>query len=63
MTTSATIDGALLGDNRVKSEDSRFFGPLPVDSIEAVVISIVDPPDRVGAIPGVGGATSPTSAR
>jgi signal peptidase I len=36
----------LMGDNRNNSADSRDFGPVPMESIDAVVTSIIWPPAR-----------------
>lgn len=40
----------VLGDNRVRSRDSRFFGPVPVEQITGHVRFIVWPLDSIGQI-------------
>jgi len=37
----------VLGDNRANSQDSRFIGPIPVDSITGRAIARIWPPDRL----------------
>jgi len=45
-------DGAVLvlGDNRAESEDSRSFGPVPMDRIEGRVVAVMWPPTRSGLL-------------
>ncbi len=38
----------VMGDNRAKSRDSRFFGPLPKENIEGEAFLRFWPPGRVG---------------
>lgn len=38
----------VLGDNRTNSQDSRVFGPVPVDDIVGRAIAVVWPPGRAG---------------
>lgn len=40
----------VMGDNRPNSGDSRFFGPVPEDSIIGVVTFVYWPPSRFGAV-------------
>ncbi|MFQ6098713.1 MAG: signal peptidase I, partial [Armatimonadota bacterium] len=40
----------VLGDNRAMSEDSRDFGPVPLDRIIGQAVYIIWPLDRVGPI-------------
>ena len=40
----------LLGDNRVDSTDSRYFGALPREEIQGKVIKIIWPPSRAGSL-------------
>ena len=44
--------GAVMGDNRAMSTDSRQVGPVPTTAIERIVVASVDPLRRMGA--GVG---------
>lgn len=41
-----------MGDNRTNSKDSRYFGPITLDGVEAIVLSIVSPPERAGKVAG-----------
>ena len=69
-----TIDGRLhyfvpdgyivvLGDNLRVSEDSRYFGPVPVRDVLGTAVAAPEPPDRSGAfapgLPNRGGASAP----
>lgn len=38
----------MMGDNRGKSEDSRFFGPVPDDWLIGKAFATYWPPDRIG---------------
>lgn len=40
----------VMGDHRTDSEDSRFFGPVPVDLLKGKAIFIIWPPKAIGAI-------------
>jgi signal peptidase I len=40
----------VMGDNRTHSLDSRYFGPVSVDSVTSHVICIYWPLDRIGAL-------------
>ncbi len=40
----------MMGDNRANSRDSRFFGPVPYDSIEGEAFVIFWPPSHVGLL-------------
>ena len=40
----------VLGDNRVESRDSRYFGPVPVDQIGGQVRFVIWPLDRIGGL-------------
>ena len=40
----------LMGDNYANSLDSRYFGPVPIDSITHIPKSIVFPPGRFGRL-------------
>ncbi len=40
----------VLGDNRANSEDSRFFGPVPYDSISGKAVAGIWPAGRFGAL-------------
>jgi len=40
----------VLGDNRSRSVDSRFIGPVPADDLLGHVVARVWPPSRVGAL-------------
>jgi signal peptidase I len=39
----------VLGDNTANSKDSRYFGPVPRDSIVGRVVKIYWPPSRIGS--------------
>jgi signal peptidase I len=41
----------VLGDNRPRSSDSRFFGPVPVESIAGRAVAVIWPPKNWG-LPG-----------
>lgn len=45
-------DGALfvMGDNRRASQDSRFFGPIPIDDVVGKAFVIIWPPSRAGGM-------------
>lgn len=38
----------VLGDNRCNSEDSRFFGFVPIKNIVGRALAVYWPPDRLG---------------
>jgi signal peptidase I len=40
----------VMGDNRVNSRDSRFFGPVPKEKIEGEAFLRFWPPDRIGLL-------------
>ncbi|MGB3411340.1 MAG: signal peptidase I [Microthrixaceae bacterium] len=40
----------VMGDNRMNSEDSRFFGPIDDDTIVGRAFMIMWPPSRIGAL-------------
>ncbi|MGI8802499.1 MAG: signal peptidase I [Solirubrobacteraceae bacterium] len=40
----------LMGDNRGNSDDSRFWGPVPLSWVIGQAVSIYWPPDRVGTL-------------
>lgn len=40
----------LMGDNRTHSLDSRWFGPVPANDVEAKVSFIYNPIDRMGRV-------------
>lgn len=40
----------VMGDNRMNSEDSRFFGPIDSDTIVGRAFMIMWPPGRIGAL-------------
>ncbi len=40
----------VLGDNRTNSRDSRYFGPVSMDSIEGEAFAIFWPPSRIGLL-------------
>jgi signal peptidase I len=40
----------VLGDNRANSRDSRFFGPVPIESIEGKAFAIFWPPSHIGLL-------------
>ena len=39
-----------MGDNRANSRDSRFFGAVPIESIEGEAFAIFWPPSRIGLL-------------
>ncbi len=41
----------VMGDNRSNSKDSRFFGPVPLESILGHAVFRFWPPDKVGGLP------------
>lgn len=45
-------DGMLfvMGDNRAASQDSRFFGPIPIDEVVGRAVVIIWPPSRWGGL-------------
>ena len=40
----------VMGDNRANSRDSRFFGAVPIDSIEGEAFAIFWPPSSIGTL-------------
>ena len=40
----------VLGDNRLVSRDSRFFGPVPVDHISGQIRFVIWPLDQIGRL-------------
>ena len=40
----------VMGDNRGNSRDSRFFGPIPIESIEGKAFMVFWPPPHVGLL-------------
>ena len=40
----------VLGDNRGQSEDSRYIGPIPIDTIEGRAFAIIWPPSRFSGL-------------
>lgn len=40
----------VLGDNRADSEDSRRFGPVPLDALEGKAIAVLWPPTALGML-------------
>lgn len=40
----------LMGDNRTNSSDSRDFGPVPTDSIQARALCVYWPPEHAGGL-------------
>lgn len=40
----------VMGDNRNASQDSRFFGPIPIDDVVGKAFVIIWPLDRIGGI-------------
>jgi signal peptidase I len=40
----------VMGDNRRASQDSRFFGPIPIDDVVGKAFVIIWPPSRAGGI-------------
>ncbi|MFV1970618.1 MAG: signal peptidase I [Acidimicrobiia bacterium] len=40
----------VMGDNRRASQDSRFFGPIPIDDVVGKAFVIMWPPSRAGGI-------------
>ncbi len=41
----------VLGDNRAHSDDSRFFGPVPISSVVGQAVFAVWPPSQFGWVP------------
>jgi signal peptidase I len=46
------LEGSLfvMGDNRGASQDSRFFGPIPIDDVVGKAFVIIWPPSRAGGM-------------
>ena len=40
----------VMGDNRRASQDSRFFGPIPIDDVVGKAFVLIWPPSRAGGI-------------
>lgn len=40
----------VMGDNRTNSEDSRFFGAVPIESIQAVALCVYWPPEHAAVL-------------
>lgn len=40
----------VMGDNRTRSKDSRYFGPVPVSSVRARALAVYWPPEHLGAL-------------
>jgi len=49
----------VVGDNARDSEDSRTFGPLPVERVRGRVVCRYWPPSRVGEVPALEPETPP----
>lgn len=41
----------VMGDNRTRSRDSRWFGDVPVSSVSSRVVCTYWPPERIGPVP------------